>query len=118
MCGRYVINEDPSTLADFFRVDRTVTEPIDISYNVAPTDQVYGVAEHDGERQLGRFRWGLIPHWAKDTKGPLNINARAESVATTPAWAANNSQPSTADRLSEVRRDAIAALESLPLPTS
>ncbi len=86
MCGRYVINEDPATLADYFQVERTVTEPLDISYNVAPTDPVYAVAEHEGERRLGRFRWGLIPHWAKDTKGPLNINARSESIATTPAF--------------------------------
>ncbi len=31
------------------------------------------------------MRWGLIPHWAGDTK-TLNINARAETVATTPAF--------------------------------
>ena len=86
MCGRYVINEDPGDLAKYFHVDRTVTEPLDISYNVAPTDQVYAIAEHEGVRQLGSFRWGLIPHWAKDRKGPLNINARSESVATTPAF--------------------------------
>ena len=86
MCGRYVINEDPGDLAKYFHVDRTVTEPLDISYNVAPTDQVYAIAEHEGVRQLGSFRWGLIPHWAKDRKGPLNINARSESVATTPTF--------------------------------
>ncbi len=56
------------------------------SFNVAPTDQVYAVAEHGGERQIGSFRWGLIPHWAKDRKGPLNINARAESVAGKPTF--------------------------------
>ena len=31
------------------------------------------------------MRWGLIPHWAGDTK-TLNINARVETVATTPAF--------------------------------
>lgn len=82
MCGRYVIAEDPSTLADYFQVERTVTDTFDVSYNVAPTDAVPAIAEHDGVRQLGTFRWGLVPHWAKSTKGPLNINARAETVAT------------------------------------
>ena len=86
MCGRYVINEDPARLVDYFRVERTVTEPLDLSYNVAPTDPVYAIAEHDGIRQLGTFRWGLVPHWAKDTKGPLNINARSETVATKPTF--------------------------------
>ena len=76
------MTEDPSRLDDYFKVDRTVTDSFDFSYNVAPTDPVYAVAEHDGVRQLGRFRWGLVPHWAKDTKGALNINARSETVAT------------------------------------
>lgn len=86
MCGRYVINEDPDVLAGYFGVDRVMTEPLPLSYNVAPTDQVYGVAEHRGDRLLGAFRWGLIPHWARDRKGPLNINARAETVAAKPAF--------------------------------
>lgn len=86
MCGRYVINEDPDTLADYFGVDRVVTEPLSDSYNVAPTDDVYGVAEHEGARLLGVFRWGLIPHWARDRRGPLNINARAETVAVKPTF--------------------------------
>ena len=86
MCGRYVINEDPDVLADYFGVHRVVTEPLRHSYNVAPTDEVYGVAEHQGDRLLGVFRWGLIPHWARDRKGPLNINARAETVATKPTF--------------------------------
>lgn len=86
MCGRYVINEDPEVLADYFEVDRVVTGPLVYSYNVAPSEEVYGVAEHKGDRLLGAFRWGLIPHWARDRKGPLNINARAETVATKPAF--------------------------------
>ena len=86
MCGRYVINEDAGTLADYFGVDRIATDPLAHSHNVAPTDEVYGVAEHRGSRMLGVFRWGLIPHWARDRKGPLNINARAETVATRPAF--------------------------------
>ena len=82
MCGRYVITDDPSRIVNYFRVERSVTDTFDISYNVAPTDPVYVVAERDGIRHLDRFRWGLVPHWAKDTKGPLNINARSETVAT------------------------------------
>ena len=33
------------------------------------------------------MRWGLIPHWVKDTKKlPLLFNARAESLATKPMF--------------------------------
>ncbi|MCY4622151.1 MAG: SOS response-associated peptidase [bacterium] len=86
MCGRYVINAEPDDLAGYFGVDHVMTERLEPSYNVAPTDPVYAVAEHRGSRQLGSFRWGLIPHWSTDRKGPLNINARAETVATKPAF--------------------------------
>lgn len=86
MCGRYVISSDPASFAEYFGVDIVKTEALETSYNIAPTDPVYAIAEHDGERQLGTFRWGLIPHWSKDRKGPLNINARAETVATKPAF--------------------------------
>jgi putative SOS response-associated peptidase YedK len=87
MCGRFVQLAEPETYATTFHVDRTVTEKLPPSYNVAPTDPVYAVAEHDGERLLGTFRWGLIPFWAKDRKiAARNINARAETVATKPAF--------------------------------
>jgi putative SOS response-associated peptidase YedK len=82
MCGRFVQASEPETYADVFHVDRIVAAPLPASYNVAPTDPVYAVAQHDGERLLGAFRWGLIPFWAKDRRiAARNINARAETVA-------------------------------------
>lgn len=87
MCGRFVQAHDASFYADAFGVETIRTELLPVSYNVAPTDTVYAVAEHDGARVLGSFRWGLIPFWAKDRKiGSRNINARAETVAEKPAF--------------------------------
>ncbi len=87
MCGRFVIAEPPDVYGDFFGVDEIRTEALAPSYNVAPTDPVYAVAEHDGRRQLGVFRWGLIPHWAKDRKAAArHINARVETAAEKPAF--------------------------------
>lgn len=87
MCGRFVQAAEPETYADVFRVDRLVGDALPPSYNVAPTDPVYAVAEHDGERLLVSFRWGLIPWWARDRKiAARNINARAETVAEKPAF--------------------------------
>lgn len=80
------MHEDPDALARFFGVERTAAEGLDPSYNVAPTDEVYAVAEHEGVRGLGVLRWGLIPHWAESRKGRPNINARAETVADRPAF--------------------------------
>lgn len=40
-----------------------------------------------GPRRIDSLRWGLIPHWAKDEKiAYRTINARAETVATLPAF--------------------------------
>ena len=40
-----------------------------------------------GQRQLDLLRWGLIPFWADDPRiGNRMINARAESIATKPAF--------------------------------
>lgn len=82
MCGRFVQSQAAEKYAEFLGVDEIRIDPLSPSYNVAPTDQVYAVAEHDGLRQLGAFRWGLLPFWAKDRKmAARNINARSETAA-------------------------------------
>jgi putative SOS response-associated peptidase YedK len=87
MCGRFVQASDPSVYASFFGASEIATETLAPSYNVAPTDPVYAIAEHDGVRRLGSFRWGLLPFWAKDRKmAARNINARSETVASKPAF--------------------------------
>ncbi len=85
MCGRFSITGDLDFYAEYFGVDEVVTDPLDKSWNVAPTDPVYVVAERDGIRQLSSMRWGLVPHWAEDTKS-IHINARSETVASTAAF--------------------------------
>lgn len=83
MCGRFVQSQAAEKYAEFLGVHDIRVDPLPPSYNVAPTDHVYAVAEHEGERLLGTFRWGLLPFWAKDKKmGARNINARVETAAT------------------------------------
>ena len=56
-------------------------------YNVAPTDVMPVVTGRRGERMVKLLRWGLLPIWAKDPKeGAKMINARADGVATKPAF--------------------------------
>lgn len=95
MCGRYTSTSSPADLAEIFEVDEIKTEPVEPRYNVAPTVKVYAVAvskdagEKCPRRQLGAFRWGLVPSWAKDrTVASKLINARCETVATKPAFRA------------------------------
>jgi len=87
MCGRFVQAQSAGSYADYFGATLLVPEALDPSWNVAPTDRVYAVAEHDGERILGTFTWGLIPWYADSPKvAAKHINARAETVASKPAF--------------------------------
>lgn len=59
------------------------------NFNVCPTNPVHVVQAGAGGRQLVAMRWGFLPHWYKtQTAGPLLINARAETIAEKPAFAA------------------------------
>ncbi len=88
MCGRYVAATPPEQLAELFGVTDVAAGDLGLRWNVAPTMDVYAVAEGtDGERRLGAFRWGLVPWFAKDPGGGAKmINARAETVAEKPAF--------------------------------
>jgi putative SOS response-associated peptidase YedK len=92
MCGRYASSRGAADLAAHFHADEP-DEPGEhsppASYNVAPTDPVYVVLEREQSRRLRVMRWGLVPSWAKDSKGSARlINARRETVHSKPAFRA------------------------------
>jgi putative SOS response-associated peptidase YedK len=86
MCGRYVLSATGEQIAEHFAL-ATVT-PVARRYNIAPTQQAPVVRiARGGERELVLLRWGLVPFWAKDPAiGQRQINARAESLASRPAY--------------------------------
>ena len=81
MCGRYELHSNPAAIALAFGLARP--PEIAARYNIAPTDDVPIVrVGNDGERELVRMRWGLVPRWAKDPSiGSRMINARGETLA-------------------------------------
>ncbi len=87
MCGRFVSSSTPEKIAEYFGA-AFEGETLRENYNVAPTNDIYAVvAGPDGAPRLEVFHWGLIPVWAKERKlGQKMINARAETVATKPAF--------------------------------
>jgi putative SOS response-associated peptidase YedK len=91
MCGRYATTRTDTDLTLLFdAVD--ITEELVPSWNVAPTDPVPVVrfSQRRDARVLDTARWGLVPPWADDLRaGARMINARAETVATSPAFAAS-----------------------------
>jgi putative SOS response-associated peptidase YedK len=88
MCGRFLNKLPPAEIARLFAT-RNVAPNYPARFNIAPTDPVLAVRVHPrtGERSLDALRWGLVPHWAKDLSGGAKlINARAETLATTPSF--------------------------------
>ena len=87
MCGRFVSSSTPERIAEYFGAELAV-EPLGENYNVAPTNDIYGVvAATDDVLEVQAFHWGLIPVWAKERKiGQRMINARAETLADKPAF--------------------------------
>jgi putative SOS response-associated peptidase YedK len=75
-----------SDVAKAFGVAAERTAPL--LFNIAPTQSVAAVrVEQNGQRELCSLKWGLVPSWADDvTIGNRMINARAETVATKPAF--------------------------------
>ena len=95
MCGRFVSARKRLELLEQFAATRdAVASDRDPDYNVAPTKRIFTVLEHpdkegNAQRELRLVRWGLVPSWAKDTKGGARmINARSETVAVKPSFRA------------------------------
>ncbi|CAN5641569.1 SOS response-associated peptidase [soil metagenome] len=107
MCGRFAVTTDPALLAEKIQAIDEITaaaaeqknDQAGPNYNVAPTTTITAVVKRHTEpddestRRIRSMRWGLIPAWAKtgsggapDGKGPLLINARAETVVTSPVF--------------------------------
>ncbi|CAN5611385.1 SOS response-associated peptidase [soil metagenome] len=86
MCGRFSQQRPASELAQIFAAEPLVDDP-GARFNVAPTDDALVVVQREDRRAITAYRWGLVPHWAKDLKGGSRMfNARAETLTTSPAF--------------------------------
>ena len=81
MCGRFFLDAQAGDIIEHYNAP-----PPDLfsaRYNIAPTTPVLAL----GDQGFDLYRWGLIPHWAKDvTIGNRMFNARAETVAEKPSF--------------------------------
>ena len=86
---RFTLRVPLGVLVNQFAVEAAPGLQLAIRYNAAASQQIAVVKLEDGKQQLTTQRWGLIPSWAKDVKvGFSSINARADTVATKPAFRA------------------------------
>jgi putative SOS response-associated peptidase YedK len=86
MCGRFNVIDNPE-------LQRLLQElGIDLGLpsraNIAPTETIAMVREHEGARELAQVRWWLTPAWARqpDQKYAM-FNARCETIAGSRAYA-------------------------------
>jgi putative SOS response-associated peptidase YedK len=89
MCGRFARRSTQEVLADWFGVELEDMPFFAPTYNAAPQSMqpVVRMDRDTGKRAMALLRWGLVPFWAKDAKfGYTTINARAEEVASKPAY--------------------------------
>jgi putative SOS response-associated peptidase YedK len=89
MCGRYATSRSSADLSALFDADDDTGDGLEPDYNVAPTDPVpiVRISRSAEGRVLSRVKWGLVPSYAKDTRGGARlINARAETVTKSGAF--------------------------------
>jgi putative SOS response-associated peptidase YedK len=87
MCGRIVRTSPAEVLAAELGADPPADADLRPRWNLCPGEDLLIVARQGEARRMGTVRWGFLPWFARSaTDGPRSINARAESVATRPAF--------------------------------
>ena len=86
MCGRYSVAVSPEELEQVFEASAEGELALP-RWNVAPTQDAPVVVRVPEGRRIRSLRWGLVPYWADDARiGARHVNARAETLATRPAF--------------------------------
>lgn len=81
MCGRFAQFSPVSLLKEALDIRTIKYDPVQPSYNVAPSQNVLAVV-YSGERILTKFFWGISLLVGKETsKHSLLINARFETIS-------------------------------------
>ena len=76
MCGRFTL-KTPRGIPLKHLID-AISQELPPRYNIAPTQDVLAVVQHESQREATLLQWGLIPSWSKEAKGI--INARVETI--------------------------------------
>ncbi len=85
MCGRFTRTSPHPILAEEFGVVHFVNVDLTPRYNIAASQTVETILRDGSARRLGPMKWGFVSPSATDPK-LAPINARAETVATTPSF--------------------------------
>ncbi len=100
MCGRFALTLPLTAVVEWFSartetgLDNALKALDRPRYNIRPTETIWAVVSaatgRDAPaREVRPMRWGFLPRWAKaPNDGPPLINARGETAAEKPAFAA------------------------------
>jgi len=88
VCGRIALFSPPGRLARL--LEATLAAGLEPegkpSWNIGPQRSLFALTEEEG-RVLDRYRWGLLPSWAKDPSISNRLfNARGETVMEKPSF--------------------------------
>jgi putative SOS response-associated peptidase YedK len=84
-CAHHTLRTPPDHIAELF--DLHDAPRLYARYNVASSQPISVVgAKPDGRRRLSLFRWGFVPIWSDGNLKVRPVNAKAETVATTPMF--------------------------------
>lgn len=81
MCGRFTLQSAPRVKLNGVRSSDL---PFEARYNIAPTQEVFVIADFGTGLELTKLVWGLIP--ARSTDGKIFINVRAETIDVKPSF--------------------------------
>jgi putative SOS response-associated peptidase YedK len=88
MCGRYASTLPPDQIQALFALNGSLPG-LGPSWNITPRQEALVIRRHPktGERRADALSWGFLPHFTEELRGaPRPINARAESIASSPLF--------------------------------
>jgi putative SOS response-associated peptidase YedK len=83
MCGRYSVVKRQVPPGHRYAGKFAGLDPVP-NYNAAPSQPLPVIP--NTSQQVELFTWGLVPAWSKDGRGSKPINARAETITTSPMF--------------------------------
>jgi putative SOS response-associated peptidase YedK len=92
MCGRYAQTLGAEELVTAFDLSgSTLDQSLPLSWNIAPTNDIYIIRNESDSRILDSASWGIIAPWQKtfaDARASQShaINARSESIHEKPTF--------------------------------
>ena len=84
MCSRFVLKSPPKTIADLFKLEKSLEwKP---RYNIAPSQTIPAVLRPLGakKREAKLVKWGFVASWTQG--GRLVVNVQSENIGDTPLF--------------------------------